>query len=88
MKLKQLKITNYFVKNIKKNNKMKNNKLYQIIKKIKKINYENNFKKTTVYNGKGIMLGGSISKSTTKFPFKSTKPKSPLLLCFAGIEIS
>ena len=28
--------------------------------------YENNFKKTTVYKGKGIMLGGSILKSTNK----------------------
>lgn len=44
MKLKQLKITNYFVKNIKKNNKIKNNKLYQICKKIKKTHYDNNFK--------------------------------------------
>ena len=45
MKLKQLKITNYFVKNIKKNNKMGNNKLYQSHNIIKNTNNDKNFKR-------------------------------------------
>ena len=45
MKLKQLKITNYFVKNIKKNKKIKSNKLYQSHNIIKNTNNDKKFKR-------------------------------------------